>query len=204
MSPSDPQTETGFEMRMVSDADALSRAQEGMVADLAGRLNGTLDEHTSELRGLVRDIVIMRGARTPDEIWTVFVDEMIEGEGAAAAAPERQLGQWQLLEPIAYQILHEVYPGTFADPGSQAVVGQAVPVVGQAVVGQAVVGRAVVGQAVAGGAVADNSSAGAAGLTAVSAAAGAADSQVPEIADVDGMRRITQWYNRENAGKRRY
>ena len=103
---------------MISDSGALERAQNGMIGDLGRRMNGTLDAYTAELRGMVRNIVVQGGALTPEEIWTVFLSKLVEVEGSSAAALEKQLGQWALIEPVANQILYEVYPDRFADPGS--------------------------------------------------------------------------------------
>ena len=116
----EPVSRSSFIPRMISDSGALERAQNGMIGDLAKRMNGTLDAYTAELRGMVRDIVVKRGALTPEEIWTVFLSMLVDSEGASAAAPEKQLEQWALIEPIAKQILSEVYPDRFADPRSTA------------------------------------------------------------------------------------
>ena len=113
-----PVGRSSFIPRMISDSGALERAQDGMIGDLAKRMNGTLDAYTAKLRGMVRDIVVQGGALTPEEIWTVFISKLVEVEGSSAAALEKQLEQWALIEPVANQILYEVYPDRFADPGS--------------------------------------------------------------------------------------
>ena len=113
-----PVSRASFIPCMITDSGALERAQTGMVDDLAKRMGGTLDAHTYQLRSLVRDIVVQAGAQTPDEIWTVFLSKLVEVDGPSAAEPEKQLDQWKLIEPVADQILHEVYPDWFRPPGS--------------------------------------------------------------------------------------
>jgi hypothetical protein len=112
-----PRSRRSFTLKMITNGSALKRAEEGMIADLAKRMNGTLDAHTCKLRSLVRDIVVQTGARTPEEIWTVFLAKLKEVDGADADAPEKEPEQWELIEPVAHEILHEVYPRWYPDPG---------------------------------------------------------------------------------------